>query len=89
MDNAVSEVSPAGADAVAGWIRTKGEGTLGFVFGDRNLDIEQTIALANEGLATSNLKNNAFEGLSAGFSRNDCRSTGRAIGLDNELSDSV
>ena len=71
MDNTVSEESPAGADAVEGWIRYKGDGTVGFMFGDRRLDLEETITLANRGLAASALKNNAFEALSAGFSGND------------------
>ena len=71
MDNAVSEESPAGADAVEGWIRRRRGGSVPFVFGDRSLDLEQTIALVNKGLAASNLKNNAFEDLSAGFSGND------------------
>lgn len=67
MDNAVAESSPASAEAVENWIRRKGDGTASFVFGDRNLDLEQTIELANEGLAASELSNNAFEGLAAGF----------------------
>ena len=50
MDNAVAEESPAGADAVERWIRSKGDGAAGFAFRDRNLDLEQTIALANKGL---------------------------------------
>ena len=76
MDNAVAEGSPAGADAVEGWIRCKGNEGAGFTFGDRALDLEQTIALANSGLEASKLRNkkNAFENLAAGFSgRNaDC-----------------
>ena len=68
MDNAVAEASPAGSEAVESWIQRKGDGTASFVFGDRNLDLEQTIALANKGLAASALGNNAFEGLAAGFS---------------------
>ena len=71
MDNAVAEESPAGADAVERWIRSKGDGVASFVFRDRNLDLEQTIALANKGLAASALTKNAFEGLTAGFSGND------------------
>lgn len=71
MDNAVAEASPAGAEAVESWIRRKGEGSAGFVFGERNLDIEQTVALANNGLVASELSKNAFAGLAAGFSRSD------------------
>ena len=68
MDNAVAEQSPAGADAVEGWIRCKGNGAASFTFGDHALDLEQTILLANKGLEASELKNNAFESLAAGFS---------------------
>ena len=67
MDNAVAEASPAGAEAVESWIRRKGNGSASFVFGDRNLDLEHTIALANKGLSASVLGNNAFKGLTAGF----------------------
>ena len=67
MDNAVAEESPAGANAVEGWIRRKGEGAASFVFDGRELDLEKTITLANKGLVESELKSKAFEGLSAGF----------------------
>ena len=79
MDNAVAKESPAGADAVEDWIRLKGDGIANFVFGGRELDTEQTIVLANQGLEASVLKNNAFEGLSGGFSGQD------AVGLDERL----
>ena len=79
MDNAVAENSPAGADAVEGWIRRKGDGIACFAFGELKLDVEKTIILANKGLAASALKNNAFEGLSAGFSGHN------AVGLDERL----
>ena len=68
MDDAVAAESPAGADAVEGWIRRKSVGNAPFVFGDRKLTLKQTITLATEGLEASVLKDNAFEGLSAGFS---------------------
>ena len=71
MDNAVTQASPASAEAVESWIRHKGDGTASFVFGDTSLDLEQTIALANKGLAASELGNNAFEGLTAGFCGDD------------------
>ena len=71
MDNAVAEKSPAGADAVERWIRSKADGAASFAFRNRNLDLEQTIAMANKGLAASQLKDNAFEGLTAGFSGNE------------------
>ncbi len=77
MDNAVSGVSPASAKAVESWIRRNG--TVNFVFGDRRLDLEQTIVLANKGLMESELRHNAFEGLSAGFAGHD------AGGLDERL----
>ena len=79
MDNAVAEESPAGVDAVEGWIRRKGEKTANFTFGGRDLDIEQAITLANKGLVASVLRDNAFEGLSAGFSGQS------AAGLDERL----
>ena len=69
MDDAVAAESPAGADAVEGWIRRKSVGNAPFEFGDRKLILKQTITLATEGLEASVLKDNAFEGLSAGFSR--------------------
>ena len=79
MDNAVAQDSPAGADAVEGWIRRKDGGSANFAFGDRTLNIEQTIILANKGLAESELKKRAFKDLSAGFS--GCN----AVGLDERL----
>ena len=67
MDNAVAEQSPAGADAVEGWIRHENGGDARFVFGRQQLDLEQTITLATKGLRASVLGSNAFECLSAGF----------------------
>ncbi len=79
MYNSVAEASPAGAEAVESWIRRKGDGAVTFAFGDRNLDLEQTITLANKGLAASVLRNSAYEGLSAGFSGQN------GVGLDAQL----
>ena len=79
MDNAVAEASPASAEAVESWIRRKGDGVATFVFGNRHLNLEETITLANKGLAASVLKNSAYEGLSAGFSGHS------AVGLDARL----
>ena len=79
MDNAVAAQSPAGAEAVESWIRRKNGGAARFVFGDRELDLEQTITLTNEGLEASVLRNNAFEGLSAGFA------DGGVADLDEQL----
>ena len=71
MDNAVAEGSPAGADAIERWVRTSDRRGEGFVFGDRTLDLDQTIELANSGLAASSLRNNAFEDLTSGFAGKD------------------
>jgi hypothetical protein len=79
MDNAVAKESPASADAVEGWMQRKGDGIASFRFGNTELDLKQTITLANNGLVASALKNNAFEGLSAGFAGHD------ADGLDERL----
>ena len=80
MDNAVAAESPAGADAIKGWIRRKPAGSARFMFGDKELGLEQTITLATEGLeASSDLGNNAFKNLSAGFSGGD------AVDLDERL----
>ncbi len=79
MDNAVAAHSPAGAEAIEGWIRRKGRRSAHFEFGGRKLDLEQTITLAKKGLEASVLKDKAFEGLSAGFAGGD------AVGLDERL----
>ena len=79
MDNAVAEQSPAGADAVVDWIQRKNGGAARFVFGDKRLDLKQTITLATKGLRASDLNNNAFECLSAGFAG------GEVSGLDERL----
>ena len=68
MDNAVAERSPAGAKAVESWIRCKSKESGCFKFGERKLDLKQTITLATKGLEASELKKSAFKGLSAGFS---------------------
>lgn len=69
MDNAVAEESPAGVEAVEGWIRRKGEG---FRFGDKELDLEETVTLAKKGLQEAGgLPNSAFKGLSSGFACGD------------------
>ncbi len=79
MDNAVAEASPASASAVENWIRRRGSETRSFIFGGRKCDLEETIELANKGLTASVLKNNAFEGLSTGFSNRD------VVDLDEQL----
>lgn len=71
MDNAVARDSPAGDGSVENWLQRKCEEIAGFMFGDRDLNLEETIELANKGLSNSVLKDKAFEGLSAGFSGGD------------------
>ena len=79
MDNAVAAQRPAGAEAVEGWVRHTNGKAKRFVFGEKELDLEQTITLAKKGLEASVLKNNAFEGLSSGFAAS------RGVGLDERL----
>ena len=67
MDNAVAAQSPAGAEAVESWVRHRNGGARRFVFGQTELDLDQTITLAQKGLKASALGNNAFGDLSAGF----------------------
>ena len=67
MDNAVAAHAPAGAAAIESWIRRRNSRAARFVFGDRELNLEETIRLAKEGLEASALGDNAFKGLSAGF----------------------
>ena len=70
MDNAVAARSPAGAPAVEGWIRHRNGGASRFVFGDKELTLDQTVTLAKKGLEPSDLPKKAFEDLSAGFADN-------------------
>ena len=79
MDNAVAAHSPAGAEAVEGWVRSKDGGAGRFVFDGKELDLDQTITLAKKGLKASDLNKNAFEGLSAGFAG------GELVDLDHRL----
>ncbi len=79
MDNEVAEKSPASADSVKAWILRKGDEIEHFEFGDRKLNVEETVDLANKGLAASTLKDNAYEKLSAGFSDRN------AVSLDERL----
>ena len=67
MDYAVADQSPAGAGAIEAWIRERNGESEGFDFGGRELDVDRTIMLAKQGLEASELKDNAFECLSAGF----------------------
>jgi len=80
MDNAVAEESPAGMEAVECWLRDRGAGAeSSFAFGDRCLNLEDSIVLATKGLKTSTLGASAFEDLSAGFSGS------AGVGLDERL----
>ena len=79
MDNAVADESPAGVQVVEGWIRCKGDGGAGFRFGDRELDLQQTVELATKGLEASGLGKSAFKHLSAGFAGCD------VVDLDEQL----
>ena len=79
MDNAISEDSPAGADAVEDWLRRRNRRPGHFRFGDRDIDLEQTITLAKEGLKASILNDRAFEVLSSGFADGD------GVDLDQRL----
>lgn len=82
VDEVVAAESPAGRQAVEGWIRRDGRAS--FKFGDKKLDLGQTIQLASEGLEASdafskNAKKKAFEFLSAGFAQPG------AVDLDERL----
>ena len=79
MDNAVADESPAGVQVVEGWIRCKGDGGAGFRFGEKELDLQQTVELATKGLETSDLGKSAFKHLSAGFAGCD------VVDLDEQL----
>ena len=79
MDNAVAAHSPAGAKAVEDWVRHRNGGSRHFMFGEKKLDLEDTITLAKEGLESGVLGKNAFEGLSVGFADSD------VVGLDERL----
>ena len=76
MDNAVAVESPAGVDAVEGWIRRQGKKCDGFKFNDNKFDMNQTITLATKGLDgtdkfSNREKKDAFKCLSAGFDCDD------------------
>ncbi|MDD9980677.1 MAG: response regulator receiver domain [Gammaproteobacteria bacterium] len=79
MDNAVADESPAGVKVVEGWIRCKGDRGAGFRFGERELDLQQTVELATKGLEASDLGKSAFKHLSAGFAGCD------VVDLDEQL----
>ncbi len=74
MDNGVAEESPAGTDAVEGWIGCKQGESGSFKFGNKELDLEQTIILATEGLTASKLKKNTLH--SSGWESNVIRPVG-------------
>ena len=77
MDNAVAVASPASADAVERWLRDKFEEHTQIEFGDKTLDLEQTVRLANGSLKKP--KDKDVTSLSSGFA-------GRQVGgLDERL----
>lgn len=78
VDEAVAAESPAGTQAVDSWIRR--DGREAYTFGDRELNVEETVALVTEGLKASALRESAFENLSAGFAR---------AGLDDDLDEEL
>ena len=79
MDNAVAGESPAGEGAVDGWVRSRYSAEKPFAFGEKRLNLEQTVVLAKNGLKASVLKENAFASLTTGFAR------GEAGDLDERL----
>ena len=79
MDNAVADESPAGADAVEGWIRRRNKENGHFRFRERDLDLDETITLAKKGLKASVLGGSAFKDLSSGFVDGD------GVDLDKRL----
>ena len=79
MDNVVADESPAGVQVVEGWIRRKGDDVASFRFGEKELDLLQTVRLATKGLEASGLGKGAFKHLSAGFAGCD------VVDLDEQL----
>ena len=67
MDNAVAWESPAGESAVEGWVRRRAEAKNSFSFGNKSLNVEETVVLAKDGLKASVLNEKAFQDLTAGF----------------------
>ena len=79
MDNAVADESPAGVQVVEDWIGRRGDEGAGFRFGEKELDLQQTVELATKGLEASDLGRSAFKHLSAGFAGCD------VVDLDEQL----
>ena len=80
MDYAVADQSPAGEEAITGWIQDRAGDPRGFQFGQKTLTSDQAMALAKGGLNNQNaLRRNEFEHLSMGFAGDDVH------GLDKEL----
>ena len=79
MGNAVAALAPAGAEAVEGWVRQRIGGAGRFVFGGKELDLDETITLATKGLEVSALNKSEFGTLSAGFGG------GEVVDLDERL----
>ena len=80
MDYAVADQSPAGEDAITGWLQGRAEDPQGLQFGQKKLNRDQALALAIRGLNNQNvLGKNEFEHLSDGFAGDSVE------GLDEEL----
>ncbi len=71
VDEAIAVESPAGAKAVERWIRRSTQSK--FIFGCKELTVDETIELANKGLEhpATKLKKNEFKHLSRGFGSNE------------------
>ncbi len=67
MDSAVANYSPADAGAVERWLRDKFQRGTQVRFGERELGLEQTVKLANDGLKSSDLRDKDFKKLCSGF----------------------
>ena len=87
MDYAVADQSPAGEDAIAGWVQDRvGDRPRSFEFGQKRLTSEQTMALAKGGLKNQNvLGRNEFEFLSTGFADGDVQELDEGVALDHYL----
>jgi len=80
IDYAVAGQSPAGESAVAAWVRDRsGDPPHEFRFGAKSLTTDETVALAEYGLAKSRLAQGDFKYLSEGFAGHDVQN------IDEEL----
>lgn len=80
MDYAIADQSPAGEEAITGWMRARVQGAQELQFGKKTLNHDQALDLAIGGLSNQNvLGKNEFAHLSEGFAG------GPVDGLDEEL----